>query len=155
MRTLAAVLVVVLLLGSSVLVADSPYDSNVESEENPFAPERPATLDRTTATAYLVDYERTRLYNDLLSSRGHTVDGGDDVRTNCTAVSRERVTEDRFRVRLRCRGEIADVYRLVQPTGFTYTVTYRLTANTQEQLAIRGYPYAERDDLRPRPRPAK
>ena len=152
MRPLIALLVVggVLLVGTG-LVADSPYKPNVVSEQNPFAPERPATLDGTAATSYLVDYERTRLYNDLLRSRGYVLERGDDVRADCTALSSNRTATDRFRVQLQCRGEITDTYRLVQPTEFTYTVAYSMTENAQKELSVRGYPYSPRDELRQRP----
>jgi hypothetical protein len=137
------------------LVADSPYDPNVVSERNPFAPERPATFNGTTATSYLIDYEETRLYNDLVRSRGHTFDRGDDVRAACTGLSATRTATDQFRVRLRCHGEIEDVYRLIQPTEFTYTVTYSVNETTQKQISIRGYPYSARDELRQRPHSAE
>lgn len=157
MRLLPALVIAgVILLGiSTVLVADSPYDPNVVSERNPFAPERPATLTETTATAYLVDYEQTQLYNDLLGSRGYTFDRGDDVRADCTAVSTNQTATDRFRVRLRCNGEIEDTYRLVQPIMFSYTVTYSITEDSQRELSIRGYPYSSRAELRRRPSSAK
>ncbi|MFB6124138.1 MAG: hypothetical protein ABEJ78_11855 [Haloferacaceae archaeon] len=147
MRRLAVLLVVALLLGSS-LVADSPCDSNVDAERDSFARERPATLDRTSAATYLVDYERTRLANDLLGARGYTLDRGDEIRTDCAAVARDRVGDGAFRIRLRCHGEITDVYRLIRPTRVTYTVTYRLTNTTTTQCRIRGYPYDVRDELR-------
>lgn len=153
MRPLVALIVVGAVLSAvgTGLVADSPYDPNVVSERNPFAPERPATLDETTAISYLIDYERTRLHNDLLRSRGHTLDRGDDVRTDCTEISANETATDRFRVRLSCHGEIVDTYRLIQPTEFTYTATYSINDTTQKQVSIRGYPYSVRDDLRQRP----
>jgi hypothetical protein len=148
----AALLVVatVLVGTTTVLVVDSPYDANVEREQEPFAPERPTSLDRTTATACLIDYERTRLSNDLLASRGYILDENDEVRTECTAVSVKRTADERFRVRLRCRGEIHDVYRFVQSPAVSYTVTYRLTDEGHEQLSISGYPFPSRDELRRR-----
>lgn len=153
MRPLIVFLIVsaVLSVVGTGLVADSPYEPNVVSERNPFAPERPATLNATTATSYLVDYEQTRLYNDLLRSRGHTLDRSDDVRTDCTGISSNQTATDRFRVRLQCHGEIADTYRLIQPTKVTYTVTYSINDTTQKQVSIRGYPYSVRDELRQRP----
>ena len=153
MRLLLALLVagVALLGATTVLVADSPYDSNVVSERAPFAPERPATLDRTTAAAYLVDYERMRLRNDLLSAREYTLDRRDDVRATCTSTSVAPTEAGGFRVRLRCRGDVEDAYRLFEPGGFSYTVTYRLAENSTEQLRIRGYPYQQRDELRRQP----
>lgn len=150
MRRLAVLVTVcaVLSVVGTGFVADSPYEPNVESDRNPFAPERPATLDGTTATSYLVDYEETRLYNDLLRSRRYTLGRSDDVRTNCTGISRNETETDRFRIRLRCHGEIVDAYRLVQPTEFTYTVTYSIDDGTEKQVSIRGYPYSARNELR-------
>jgi hypothetical protein len=87
----------------------------------------------------------------VLSSRDYTIDRGDDVRTACAAVSVTRLTADRFRVRLRCRGGIDDTKRLFEPGGFSYTVAYRITGETQTELAVRGYPFPHRDQLRPRP----
>lgn len=153
MRRLIVLIIVGAVLSAvgTGLVADSPYDSNVVSERNPFAPERPATLNATTAASYLIDYEQTRLYNDLLRSRGHTLDRGDDVRTDCATISANQTATDRFRVRLQCHGEIVDTYRLIQPTKFTYTVTYSIDDTAQKQVSIRGYPYSARDELRQRP----
>ncbi|MFC4549667.1 MULTISPECIES: hypothetical protein [Halorussus] len=153
MRTLPVLLVAgVALLGATTLVvADSPYDSNVVSERPPFAPERPATLDRTTAAAYIVDYERMRLRNDMLSARGHTLDRRDEVRATCTSTSVAPTEAGGFRVQLRCRGDVNDAYRLFEPGGFSYVVTYRVAENATEQLRIRGYPYRHRDELRRQP----
>lgn len=152
MRKVVALLVVVaaLLVGASTaLVADSPYDSNVVSEQNPFAPERPEALDRTTASVYLVEYEEQRLHNDLLASRDFVLDQHDEVMTNCTAASVEKVDET-FRVRLDCRGRIDDAKRFDQPSAVEYTVTYRMTSESVEQLRIQGYPFENRDELRNR-----
>jgi hypothetical protein len=111
---------IVLLIAGAVLsvvgtglVADSPSEPNVASERNPSVPERPAILNDTTAASYLVDSERTRLYNDLLRSRGYTLDRGDDVLADCTTVSSNRTRTARFRVRLRCHDAIEDTYRLI------------------------------------------
>jgi hypothetical protein len=153
MKVLVALVAVgIALLGiGTVLVEDSPYDENVVSERNPLVPERPATLDGAAARKYLIDYERTLLYNDLLASRGHTFDRGDDVRTDCTALSTTETASGRFRVRLRCHGEITDTNRLVQPTDFTYTVAYSITEDSREASVLRGYPYEPRDELHQRP----
>ncbi|WP_396613516.1 hypothetical protein ACH9L7_16375 (plasmid) [Haloferax sp. S1W] len=146
------VVVGVVVLGvSTVLVVDSPYDSNVVSEQNPFAPERPETITQTTAVAYLVEYEETRLYNDLLGSRGYTFDRRDEVRARCTAISVLEIGDEQFRVRLRCHGRIRDAYRLVRPPTYTYTVTYRITETTLEERSIEDYPFSSRDELRERP----
>ncbi len=149
------VVVLLSLAASSVIVADSPYDSNVVAERNPFAPERPATVNETTAVTYLVAYEETRFQNDLLRSRGQTIDTRDEVRTDCTAAAANRTAAGAVRVRLRCSGGVHDTYRLVQPTDFTYTVTYWMTDAGVEQLAVHNYPYASRDQLRPRPTAAR
>lgn len=153
MKVLVAFVIVgILLLGiGTVLVEDSPYDGNVVSERNPLVPERPATLNGAAARKYLIDYERTRLYNDLLASRGHTFDTGDDVKADCTALSTTETASGRFRVRLRCHGGILDTYRLVQPTDFRYTVTYSITEDSLEERSLRGYPYESRDEHRRRP----
>lgn len=158
-RRLVGVLIAgvgILLVGlSTVLVADSPYDSDVVSERNPFAPDRPASLNSTTAASYLVAYEETRLYNDILRSRGYTFDTHDTVRTACTAIATNRTDADEFRVRLRCEGGIDDANRLIQPSEFSYTVTYGVAGETEAQLAIEGYPYRSRNSLRPRPSTAE
>lgn len=139
----------VLLLGAStLLVADSPYDPNVHSERNPSAPDRPATLNRTTVTAYLLDYEQTRLANDLLATRGHMLDMNDDVIASCNTISVSETDTERFRVQLRCIGGIDDTKRLFEPGEFSYRVTYRVTENETQQIKIRNYPYNERDSLR-------
>jgi hypothetical protein len=151
LRLTAVLAVVVFLAASTFFVADSPYVPNVEREANPFAPERPDTLDRDAVQTYLVDYERTRLSNDLVSSRGHTLDRDDDVRADCTPVDTTETAPDQFRVRLRCRGSIDDVYRLVQPTAVSYTVTYSMDETGLSQVAISGYPFSPRDELRPPP----
>ncbi|MFH5799016.1 hypothetical protein [Haladaptatus sp. CMAA 1911] len=153
MKALVAIIVVgIALLGvGTLLVEDSPYDENVVSEHNPFVPERPATLDGAAARKYLIDYERTLLSNDLLASRGYTLDTDDNVRADCTAISTTETTSDRFRVRLRCHGRIVDTNRLVQPTDFGYTVTYSITEDSLEVRALHGYPYESRDELRERP----
>ncbi|WP_231182936.1 hypothetical protein [Haladaptatus sp. DYF46] len=153
MKALVAIVVVgIALLGvGSLLVEDSPYDGNTVSERNPVVPERPATLDGAAARKYLIDYERIRLFNDLLASRGHTLDTNDDVRADCTAVSTTETASDRFRVRLSCHGRIVDTNRLVQPTDFRYTVTYSITEDSLEERALHGYPYESRDELHERP----
>lgn len=152
MRRLTVVLVIAgVLWGSTVLVVDSPYSPTRESEQNPFAPDRPVTLDRTTATAHLVDYEQTRLYNDLLGSRGYSIDDGDEIRADCTAISVNQTATDEFRIQLQCRGEIEDVYRLIQPPSHSYTVTYHIDGEDIEELSIEGYPFSPRDELRLRP----
>lgn len=158
MRRLVALVagVGILLLGAStVVVSDSPYDPNVVSERNPFAPERPAHLDESTAASFLVEYEETRFYDDLLGSRDHTFDTHDTVRAACTATATNRTGADRFRVRLHCEGGIDDTKRIVDPTQFSYTVTYRMTEDAVAQLAIRDYPFASRDELRVRPTAAE
>lgn len=152
-RTAVLVLVGVVLL-STVLVVDSPYRPTRDSDRNPFAPERPVTLNRTTATTYLIDYEQTRLYNDLLGSRGYTVDDGDDLRADCAVDSVEQLNGG-FQVELRCEGEITDVYRLIHSTKHSYTVTYLITENSLEELAIQDYPFSPRDELRQRPQSAE
>ncbi len=156
MRRLTVVLIVAGTLAvSTVLVADSPYSPTIVSEQNPFAPDRPATLNRTTATTHLIDYEQTRLYNGLLGSRGYSIDDGDDIRADCTASSVNQTATDEFRIQLQCRGEIEDVYRLIQPTSHSYTVTYSIGEENIEELSIEGYPFSSRDELRPRPPSAK
>lgn len=152
MQRLAVLLMVVGVVGlSTVLVADSPYSQTRVSEQNPFAPERPAVFNRTTSTAYLIDYEQTLLYNDLLGSRGYSIDDGDDIRADCTAISVNQTAPEEFRIQLQCRGEIEDVYRLIQPTSHSYTVTYSIGKEHIEELSIEGYPFSPRDKLRPRP----
>lgn len=141
-RTTALVVLVGVVLLSTVLIADSPYRPTRHSDRNPFAPERPATFNRTTATSYLIDYEQTRLYNDLLGSRGYTIDDGDDLRADCAVDSVQR-SNSGFQVELRCEGEITDVYRLIHPTKHSYTVTYLITENSLEELAIQDYPFSQ------------
>jgi hypothetical protein len=151
MKIILGFLVVgIILVGvSTALVDDSPYDSNVHSERNPTTPERPTTLNRTTATEYLIAYEEMRLYNDLLSSRGFVLDMHDTIQATCTGISVNETATDRFLVRLRCHGDIDDTKRLFEPRGFAYTVTYRLTEATQKQIDIHGYLYRTRDELHP------
>lgn len=141
-----------LLLGfGSVLVADSPYDSNNEVERNPVAPERPPTLNETTAVRYISQYEETIFSNSILSSRGYTLDQHDEIRATCDATSVTQTDTEQFRVRLRCTGRVIDTNRLIQPSTASYTVEYRVTSDMEEQLALKGYPYSARDELRDRP----
>ena len=147
----AVIAVSLLLLLASVTVPNSPYDSNVETERRPFAPERPTTLTAETAGEYAVAYEESRLANDLIRSRGGVLDGDDEVRADCTTTSATEREGNGYRVALRCRGGIGDVYRIVQPTRVTYTVAYTVTDGGTEQTAIDGYPFGPRDDLREAP----
>jgi hypothetical protein len=151
-RNITVLLVTLLIVGvSTVVVADSPYSPTRHSEKIPFAPDRPATLNRTTATAYAIDYEQTLLYNDLLGSRGFTIDDGDDVRADCTVNSVNQTATGEFRIQLRCRGEIEDVFRLIQTTSHSYKVTYQVTKNELKELSVHGYPFLPRHELRQRP----
>lgn len=149
---LAVVVLGGVLLGvASVLVADSPYDRNVVSEQNPFAPDRPATLNATTATDYTIRYEQTRLHNEFLSTRDHTLDVHDEVTAECTQISVSEPSPQQFRVRLQCTGGIDDSRRLLEPGSFSYRVTYRVTENETRQVGIQDYPYGERESFRTPP----
>ncbi|WP_435360702.1 hypothetical protein [Haloarchaeobius sp. DFWS5] len=146
---IAAVVLLVALVGGVVTLTgpDSPFDRNVVSERNPFAPDRPDTLNESTAGSYVVRYEAQRLHNDLLAARDQQLDQHDDVEATCVYTSVEETNDDAFRVEIGCRGDIEDVHRVFQSKGFEYTVTYRVTNNSTEQVAIDGYPYDQRDEL--------
>ncbi len=133
----------------SVVVPNSPYDADIAVERDPFAPERPVELNRTMASSHAVAYEEQVLRNHVLGSRGFSLDKHDEVRTRCAAASvqRRRGTDERFRVRLQCRGDIADVNRPVQPSGFEYVATYAVTTNETRRVSVDGYPYEGDDTL--------
>lgn len=154
MRRISLVLATVvlgagLLVGAStLLVEDSPYDDNVDVERTPVAPERPAQLNETSAADYSVAYERTRLWNDLLASRDHSLDASDEVVARCTATSVSAANSGQYRVELDCVGGIDDTHRLFQPGNFSYAVTYHVSGNETVQSDIRGYPFDPGDSLR-------
>lgn len=155
LRVVAGVFVVtatVVLGVQSLVVVDSPDASNVAVERIPHAPERPAELTAASAANYTTDYERRRLYNDLLATRAHELDEGEAVVANCTTTA-VAAREPGFRVGLRCTGGIKDVYRLVGSGTFDYRVAYRVTEDAIAQVDIEGYPHGERAGLRlPPPR---
>lgn len=137
-----------LLVGAgTLLVEDSPYDGNVHVERTPVAPERPAQLNATSAADYSVAYERTRLWNDLLASRGHSLDASDDVVARCSATSVSAADPGQYRVELECVGGIDDTKRLFEPGNFSYTVTYRVSGSETTQSDVRGYPFDPDDAL--------
>lgn len=142
------ILVAGLLVGAStLLVEDSPYDTNVDVERTPVAPERPAQLNETSAANYSIAYERTRLWNDLLASRGHSLDASDEVVTQCTATSVAETDPGQYRVALECVGGIDDTKRLFGPGNFSYVVTYHVNVNETTQSDVRGYPFDPGDAL--------
>ena len=148
-RLILSVLVIVLItvVVISVVVPDSPYVSDVAIERSPFAPERPTELNRTTATAHAVAYEERVLRNDILGSRGFSLDRNDEIRARCVTAGVQRRAdgrENRFRIRLQCRGDILDVNRPLQPSGFEYATTYVVIPNETRRIDTDGYPY--RDD---------
>lgn len=146
-------LVYVLLAGTvasgSLLIEDSPYDSNVHVERAPFAGATPADLDGDAARQYVSRFEERRLENDLLRSRGLVLDRGDRLVTRCMARSVKQIGPGAFRVDLRCRGDVVDTNRPIQPDGFDYTVAYRVSLDDVRQVAIDGFPFATRDSLEP------
>lgn len=132
----------VLLIGGWTLVGeDSPYVGDVDVESYPRAPDKPTPLDSGTVGEYLVRYEQRLLTNDLYASRGHTLDSRDRVVADCRAETIDPLASGEYRVQVRCRGGIDDHLRLFQPGPFTYSVTYRVTANRTRQTAIQGYPF--------------
>ena len=135
----------------SVTIGNSPYDSDVAIERYPFAPERPAELNNTTAASYVTEHEEMLLFNGIIRSRGFNIDRGDNVRANCAVTSTEERTEDTFAVQLRCHGRMDDIYRIIQPTEFTYTARYAMNNSGVEILSLEGYPLGERGSLRERP----
>lgn len=150
-RTVLVLLVVVLLAAVvlSVTVPDSPYDPNVAVDRGPFAPERPAELNRTTATAYAVAYEKRVLRNDILSSRGFSLDMHDGVQTQCVAAGVQRRLNGQnggFRVHLQCHGDVVDVNRPIQPSGFGYAATYIVATTETRRIGVDGYPYGSDDE---------
>lgn len=154
MRRISLVLTILvlgatLLVGvSTLLVADSPYETNVHVERTPVAPDRPDQLNETTAADYSIAYEQTRLFNDLLASRDHSLDVSDDVTAQCNATSVSRTHPGRYRVHLECLGGIDDTKRLFEPGSFSYDVTYRVSGNETAQFAIQDYPFDPGDGLR-------
>lgn len=132
---------------ASVLVTDSPYEGNVHVERYPVAPERPSTLNATTAGEYASGYEQRLLFNDLLAERSHTLDVNDDIVNDCNATSVSEL-EDQFRVEVRCSGGIHDTKRLLQPGTFTYEVTYHVAPTEVREVDVEEYPLSGRHDLR-------
>lgn len=143
---------VVLSGTTAFLGADSPFNSDVHIERNPVGPERPAELNASSAAEFAARYERTRLSNDLLSSRGYALDTNDELIARCeaTSVTATERDSDRFRVRLRCTGGIDDAMRLRQPDPFEYAVAYLVTETEIEETDLGDYPFDDRDTLRPR-----
>ncbi|ELZ14785.1 hypothetical protein C478_06141 [Natrinema thermotolerans DSM 11552] len=143
-----AVVLVGLVLGASmVLDGDASAADPVHVERVPVAPERPADLNATSAADYGIEYEETRLYNDVIASHNHTLDVDESVRTQCTAISVAETVADRFSVRLECRGGLEVTDAPAESEAFTYTVTYRITETETNQTGIRNYPFGERDTL--------
>ena len=140
----AVFLIFGLVIGAStLLVADSPYDGNVHIDRNPVAPEQPANLNVTSVADHAVAYEQTRLFNDLIASRDHSLDTRDSVSANCNATSVSETTAGHFHVQLRCAGGIDDTYRLFERGQFSYTVTYRVTGTETTQIDIQDYPFTQ------------
>ena len=133
---------------STLLVADSPYDGNVHIDRNPVAPERPTNLNVTSVADHAVAYEQTRLFNDLIASRDHSLDTHDTVITECNASAASETDTEQFRVELRCVGGIDDTNRLFDPGNFSYHVMYRVSDTETRQIDIEGYPFDQRDTLR-------
>lgn len=150
-------LVYILLIGTiasgSLLIEDSVYDQNVHVEHNPFAGPIPADLTRESAQRYTVHFEEQRLENDLLASRGLKLDMHDELVTRCSVANVRTAGADTFRIVLRCHGDIVDVYRPIQPSGFDYTVVHRITPNSIKQVAIDGFPLEPRGTLKPKDAP--
>lgn len=152
-RRLIVVTAVIVLLGfligtGTLLVVDSPYDGNVHIDRNPVAPERPATLNVTSVADHAVAYEQTRLFDDLIASRDHSLDTHDTVITECNATSVSETDTGQFHVKLRCTGGIDDTNRLFEPGNFSYNVTYRVSDTETRQTGIEEYPFDQRDTLR-------
>ena len=145
----AVIVILALIIGAGTfLVADSPFDGNVDIDRNPVAPEQPATMNGTSVADHAVAYEQTRLFNDLLASRDHTLDTHDSVITHCNATSVSETDTGQFHVKLRCTGGIDDTNRLFEPGNFSYNVTYRVADTETNQIEIGAYPFDQRDTLR-------
>ena len=152
-KRLVIVTGVIVILGliigvGTLLVIDSPYDGNVDVDRNPVAPERPTNLNETSVSNHAVAYEQTRLFNDIIASRDHSLDTHDGVITHCNATWVSEMDTGSFRVQLRCAGGIDDTMRLFEPRDFSYTVTYRVTGNETKQINVQDYPFSQRDTLR-------
>lgn len=145
-----AVVLAGLVLGASTLLDGGESDADpVHVERIPVVPERPADPNATGATDYGIEYERTRLYNDVIASHDHTLETDERVLARCNATSVTETGTDRFSVRLRCEGGIEVVDAPAESTTFAYTVTYRITETETNRTGIRGYPFGERDALEP------
>jgi hypothetical protein len=145
-----AVGLVVLAGAGAFLIVD--FDDRrdvVDVDRNPSAPPLPATLTDDTVTRYGIAYEEIRLYNDILAAHSHSLLESDGVIAVCRGDS---VTEtaEAFRLTLRCAGGLGNREKPDRQEVFNYRVTYRVTGTTIQQVDVRGFPYDERDVLRPR-----
>ncbi len=134
------VLFIGILFLATFFIPDSPYSPSVHSEASLSAPDRPTQLTESSVQTYAVTYEERLLHNELIQSRGLTRDRGDKIISECTVTELERRSSSEFAVNMSCHGEIRDIYRIIQPTDFSYEVMYLITPESTEELSIRGYP---------------
>lgn len=141
-------LVVVLLVGAGLFtVFQNQTDMPVADVESyPVGPEKPTPLNSSTVVDYTTTYEERLFYNDLLASHNHRLHADENVITNCTSVSVTNGDTDGHHVQLECRGGVTDSSQLMESEEFTYSVTYRITDETTQQIEIQNYPFeAERN----------
>lgn len=138
-----ALVVLGLVIGASTFLAiDSPYNRNVDVESYPVGPEKPTSINSTSAVDYTISYEERLLYNDLLASRGNNLDTNDRVITSCRRISVSNVGTGEFRIRLECQGGIDDTLHLFEPGEFTYSAIYNVTDDSIQQISLQNYPFS-------------
>ncbi|MFC7071513.1 hypothetical protein ACFQJ7_16520 [Halovenus rubra] len=159
--TVAGVFVVGVLIGASVAGAFGMYffevDMDLSGEQDvadveayPEPPERPTALTNETATEYTISFEERRLYNEILGAHSSQLVGEERVVNVCRTRS-VRETGEGFRVELSCAGGIDNRDDTDRQAGFEYSVTYRVTETTTEQVGIERFPYEEQSWFIDRP----
>jgi hypothetical protein len=146
---LAVGVLAVTVAGAAALVVGNfgKQPSAVDVERNPIPPERPSNLTGDAVRGYVSDYEKRRLYNDILAAHSHRLRMNERVISVCRPRSVTEAAVGTFEVELRCAGGIDNRADTSRQERFQYRVTYRVTAAATEQIAIQRYPYDHRDTL--------
>ena len=137
--------VVIVLTGAAVvgsLGSSGPETAHVESY--PIGPDRPADLNATSVSDYIVEYEQRRLYNGLLAVTHHTMRSDERITAECAVTDLTETAPEQFRATLQCNGRLESDSEV---TSDSYTVEYLVTQNTTQKLGIESYRLSERGSM--------
>lgn len=123
--------------GNAPLIAD-PSEA---VSPRPF-PEKPGTINATTAATFAAAYEEARLHNEILDEQ----DGVTRIDTMCTGAVTNR-TAAGYHVSLDCSSawELKQAGRTTLTDGDPYLIRYLITPDRTRQLMDRRY-LRERND---------